>query len=96
MSAMTQVIEVDDGMYQTITQHEDGRVVVETFSGLDAYDKHMRHSVHEYNDQGRTSNSSGTSSLRYKQSYRRHNRTSWYWQNNNYAASVPLIRRSGT
>lgn len=91
MSAMTQVIEVGDGMFQTITRHEDGRIVVETFSGLDAYDKHMRHSVHEYNDQGRIADTSDTPCMRHKQPHRRNYGPSWYWQNNNHASGVSLF-----
>jgi len=37
----TQVIEVDDDVFQITTEHDDGSVTVETVHGRDAYDHHF-------------------------------------------------------
>lgn len=51
----TQMIEVDEGMFQVITIDEEGRVTVDMYTGRDAYDRHMRISTHEYrNEHGHT------------------------------------------
>lgn len=48
----TQMIEVDEELFQVITRDEDGHVTVEFFHGRDAYDKHMRVSTHEFKHDG--------------------------------------------
>lgn len=35
------IYEVDEDVYQITTEHEDGRVTVETVFGRDAYDAHF-------------------------------------------------------
>lgn len=49
----TQMIEVDEELFQVITRDEDGHVTVEFFHGRDAYDKHMRVSIHELDNGSR-------------------------------------------
>lgn len=46
------IYEVDEDVFQITTQHDDGRVIVETIHGLDAYEAHTQREMRENTDDG--------------------------------------------
>lgn len=55
----TQVIEVDEDLFQITTEHDDGSVTVDLYVGHDAYVKHSKAEREDgRTNQGRTSTAS--------------------------------------
>lgn len=60
----TQVIEIDEDVYQITTERDDGSVIVETVFGRDAYERHMAATIQgRAVDQGRTAGTRNSSWL---------------------------------
>lgn len=59
----SQVIEVDEDVFQVYTQHEDGTVTVELFVGYDAYTKHMQTETQDATQRGHLPEPSNSFSL---------------------------------
>lgn len=61
----SQVIEVDEDVFQVYTQHEDGTVTVELIVGYDAYAKHMQTETQDGTQRGHLPEASNSFSLRH-------------------------------
>ena len=83
----TQVVEIDDDVYEVLTHWDNGSVTVDIYNGRDAYDRHMLGEMH---DRGQAATGSDQAVLRYGQARRCH-RTSWDWQDDYHEAGVPTF-----
>lgn len=61
----TQVIEVDEDVFQITTEHSDGSVTVDLFVGYDAYAKHMQTETQDGIERGHLPEASNSLSLRH-------------------------------
>ena len=90
----TQVVEVDEGVFQVVTQWSDGSITVDVFHGRDAYDQHMQGEMHGQRTEGlgngRVAGTSDTTRLRHRQA-RRDYWSSRYWQDHYHEAGVPVL-----